>query len=145
MDTTHEAVGGSSTRDARVLDAPELRFDLARELEALRAEPGYADFGRSSKTLARSGPLRLVLTAARRGVEVGGAPEADGPVAVQVLAGRVSAAGDMAGPLGAGELAWFGTDAPWAVRADEDAALLLAIAGDDDEDQGDDDDGEDLR
>jgi hypothetical protein len=130
MHDTQETVGGSDTREPRVLDAPELRFDLAAELQGLRAEPGYADFGRSSKTLARSGPLRIVLTAARAGVEVGGAPDGDGPVAVQVLEGRVSTSGGTAlAPLGAGALAWFGQAGPWAVRVDEDAALLLAVAG----------------
>ena len=87
-----------------------------------------------------------MLTAARRGIELGGAPDGDGPLAMHVLEGRVSAAGDATGPLEAGEIAWFGTGAPWAVRIDEDAALLLAIAGDDHdlEPEGDADD-EDVR
>ena len=135
MQGTNAAVPhGSDTRDPRVLDAPELRFDLAAEIRALRGEPGYADFGRTAKTLARSGPLRIVLTAARAGTELGGAPEVDGPVTMQVLEGRVSTSGGAAlAPLGAGGLAWFGEAGTWAVRVDEDAALLLAVAGSDEE------------
>jgi hypothetical protein len=129
MEQAHDAVGGSDTRAPRILDAPELRFDLAAELAALRGEPGYADFGRTSKTLARSGPLRIVLTVARAGVELGGAPDGDGPVAIQVLDGRLATSSATAGaPLGAGTLAWFGQAGPWAVRVEEDAALLLSVA-----------------
>jgi hypothetical protein len=135
MTDTHDAVHGSDTRPARALDGTELRFDLAGEIRDLRAEPGYRQFGRTSKTLARSGPLRLVLTAARAGVELGGAPDGDGPLAVQVLDGRVStSAGSARDPLSGGTLAWFGQAGPWGLRVDEDAALLLAIAGGDEED-----------
>ena len=130
MNDTHDAVHGSDTRPARALDGAELRFDLPGEIRDLRAEPGYRDFGRSSKTLARSGPLRLVLTVARAGVELGGAPVGDGPLSVQVLDGRVSTSGGAArDPLSSGTLAWFGHAGPWALRVEEDAALLLAIAG----------------
>lgn len=133
----HETTGGSDTREPRALDAPELTFTLADELARLRDEPGYADFGRSSKTLARSGPLRVVLTAARSGVRVG-AETAEGPLAIQVLEGRVTGgrageAADAGGTIGAGGLAWFGAGGPWGVRVDEDAALLLTVAGDDHE------------
>ena len=102
---------------------------------ATRAEPGYGEFGRSSKTLARSGSLRLVLTAARAGVELGGAPDGNGPLAVQVLDGRVSTSGGVArDPLSDGDpRVWFGHEGPWGLRVDEDAALLLAIAGGDEE------------
>lgn len=131
MHETTETTSGSDTREPRALDAPELTFELREELDRLRAEPGYAQFGRSSKTLARSGPLRVVLTAARAGVEVG-AFEAEGPVAVHVLAGRVTGGKGDGAEYGAGSLIWFGAGGSWAVRIDEDAALLLAVAGNDD-------------
>lgn len=131
MDQPIPMTSGSDTREPRILTAPELTFDLRRELEQLRDEPGYADFGRSSKTLARSGPLRIVLTAAREGIEVG-AFEAEGPVAVQVLEGRLSDDRDGGLGFGPGSLIWFGAGGSWAVRVDEDAALLLSVAGHDD-------------
>src|SRR3954468_22714752 len=77
----NEQTGGTETRESRSLNEPLMAFDLASELEALRAEPAYRDNGRTSKTLARSGPLRLVLTAVRAGSELG-AEQPDGPVAV---------------------------------------------------------------
>jgi hypothetical protein len=125
-----ERTGGSDTRQPRTLDAPLLAFDLGSELEALRAEPEYHDYGRSSKTLARSGPLRLVLTAVRAGTELG-AERADGPVAVEVLEGRIATGpGDDA--VSAGSVAWFGGEGSWHLRVDDDGALLLSVVGDDD-------------
>jgi hypothetical protein len=132
-----ERTGGSDTRQPRALDAPLMAFDLASELEALRAEPEYRDNGRTSKTLARSGPLRLVLTAAKAGTELG-ADQPDGPVAIEVLEGRVAAGGGSSGgdgsseSLRAGSVAWFGGDAGWHLRVDDDGALLLSVVGDDD-------------
>jgi hypothetical protein len=132
----NEQTGGSETRDSRSLDEPVMAFDLRSELEALRAEAAYRDNGRTSKTLARSGPLRLVLTAVRAGTELG-AERPDGPVAVEVLEGRVAADGGADGAtegrqLGAGSVAWFGGDRAWHLRADDDGALLLSVVGDDD-------------
>ena len=135
MDHTNEAVGGSDTRPARLLDAPELQFRLAEELDRLRAEPEYSASGRSSMTLSRSGPLRVVLTAASAGTQIGGAPGSPGPLAVQVLQGRASYATDRE-PLEAGTLAWFGTGAPWAMHVDEEAGLLLTFPGEGDDPAG---------
>jgi len=131
----NEHTGGSGTRESRPLDAPLMAFDIASELQALRAEPAYRDNGRTSKTLARSGPLRLVLTAVRAGTELG-AERPDGPVAVEVLEGRLAADGgggrEGGRQLGAGSVAWFGGDRAWHVRMDDDGALLLSVVGDDD-------------
>jgi hypothetical protein len=140
----NERTGGSDTRAPRTLDAPLLAFDLASELEALRAEPEYREHGRTSTTLARSGPLRLVLTAVRAGTELG-AERPDGPVAVEVLEGRVAAdsgarstgSGDAsdgaeAETLSAGSVAWFRGDEAWHLRVDDDGALLLSVVGNDD-------------
>jgi ferric-dicitrate binding protein FerR (iron transport regulator) len=132
----NEQTGGSETRESRSLDEPLMAFDLAAELATLRAEPAYRDNGRTSKTLARSGPLRLVLTAVRAGTEMG-AERPDGPVAVEVLEGRVAAdAGtDGAGDgrqLGPGSVAWFAGERAWHLHMDDDAALLLSVVGDDD-------------
>ncbi len=130
MDRIHATTtSGSDVRDPRILDAPELTFNVENELERLRAESGYSEFGRTSITLARSGPLRVVLTAAREQVEIG-AFEADGPVLVQVLEGTVT---DPGGGVryGAGSLIWFSKGGAWSIRADSDAALLLSVANPD--------------
>lgn len=126
-----DTTSGSDTREARTLDAPEIAFELAAELDALRAEASYTDFGRTSKTLARSGPLRLVLTAVRAGVDVG-AHLAEGPIAIHVLEGEVVGSRDGSEDrFVAGTVAWFSAGGGWSVRAERDAALLLSVAGDD--------------
>lgn len=127
----HDTTSGSDTREPRALDAPEIGFDLAAELDALRAEAGYTDFGRTSKTLARSGPLRLVLTAVRAGSDVGAAL-AEGPIAIQVLEGEIAGTRDGSEDhFAAGTVAWFSAGGAWSVRAERDAALLLSVAADD--------------
>lgn len=119
--------GGSDSRDARALDAPVLGFDLARELEHLRGERGYDEFGRSSKTLAKGGNLRLVLTAARSGVRLG-EDDAEAPLAVHVLEGRVRVDRDgEALELDAGSVGWLGEGPGWALEAADDAAVLLSV------------------
>ena len=123
----NETTSGTDTREPRTLDAPALGFDVARELEQLRAEPGYGQFGRSSKTLAKGTNLRLVRTAARAGVEIGD-DDAEGAVAVHVLEGGVRATGEGDGlAFGAGQVVWFGEGGPWGVRVEQDAALLLSV------------------
>ena len=128
----HETTSGSGTRAARALNATEMTFDLAAELGALRVEPGYTDFGRSSRTLARSGPLRMVLTAVRAGTDLG-AQVAEGPLAIHVLEGEITSRRDgTEDSLAAGTVAWFSAGGAWSVRAERDAALLLSVAGNDD-------------
>jgi hypothetical protein len=123
----NETTSGSDTREARTLDDPVMGFDLLREVQLLRAEPGYAQFGRSSKTLGKGPNFRLVLTAARTGVDLGN-EDAEAPMAIQVLEGgvRVDRAGDGL-PFGAGSAIWFAEGGGWAVEVIEDAALLLSI------------------
>jgi hypothetical protein len=123
----HETTGGSDTREARPLNDPVMGFDLADETAILRAEPGYRDFGRSSKTLGKGVNVRLVLTAARAGVGLG-SNEADAPMAIQVLEGglRVDRAGDGT-PFGPGSAIWFAESGGWSVEVIEDAVLLLSI------------------
>jgi len=123
----NETTSGSDTREARTLDDPVMGFDLEREVELLRAEPGYTQFGRSSKTLGKGPNFRLVLTAARAGVDLGN-EDAEAPMAIQVLEGgvRVDRAGDGL-PFGAGSAIWFAEGGGWAVEIIEDAALVLSI------------------
>ena len=122
-----DMTSGSDSREARTLDDPVMGFELDREVDLLRREPGYGDFGRSSKTLGKGPNFRLVLTAARAGVEIGN-EDAEAPMAMQVLAGRVAV--DRAGAgatFGPGCAIWFAEGGGWAVRVQEDAALVLSI------------------
>jgi quercetin dioxygenase-like cupin family protein len=129
----NDTTSGSETREARTLDDPVMGFDLEREVALLRAEPGYAQFGRSSKTLGKGAHFRLVVTAARAGTAIGN-EEADDAVAVQVLEGTVTVEPGGAGtPVGRGSVIWFSAGEDWSVRVEQDAALVLSIGwpGDD--------------
>ena len=123
----NETTSGSDTREARSLDDPVMGFDLLREVELLRAEPGYQQFGRSSKTLGKGDNFRLVLTAARTGVDLGN-EDAEASMAIQVLHGgiRVDRSGDGL-PFGPGSAVWFAQGGGWSVEVIEDAALVLSI------------------
>ena len=85
----NDTTSGSDSREARTLDDPVMGFELGREVALLREEPGYRQFGRSSKTLGKSPHFRLVVTAARAGTEIGN-EEADDAMAIQVLDGSVT-------------------------------------------------------
>jgi hypothetical protein len=119
--------GGSETREARGLDDPVMGFDLIREAELLRAEPGYTEFGRSSKTLGKDDHFRLVLTTAKTGVDIGN-EDAEAAMAITVLEGgiRVDRAGDGL-PFGPGSVVWFAGGDGWSVEIIEDAAILLSM------------------
>lgn len=122
-----DTTSGSDTRQSRPLHGPLMTFDLAPEIEQLRAEPSWASFGRSSKTLAKASGFRVVLSVVRAGVELGD-QDARAPLAVQVLQGSVSAGrGGERALISTGGLAWLSEGAGWAVKAEEDAALLLSV------------------
>jgi hypothetical protein len=71
----NDLTSGSDSREARTLDDPVMGFELDREIALLREEPGYAQFGRSSKTLGKSRHFRLVATAARAGTSATRTPK----------------------------------------------------------------------
>ena len=123
----NETTSGSDSREARALDDPVMGFELAREVALLREEPGYEQFGRTSKTLGKSPHFRLVAMAARAGTAIGN-EEADDAMAIHVLEGSVTV--DRAGAgmaFGPGTAIWFAEGRDWSVRVDRDAALLLSI------------------
>ena len=96
MDTsergTPERPAGETTaspqRPAQRLAGPALRFDLAAEAEALRAEEAWGRFDRNAKTLSKEGDLRVVLTALKPGARLA-EHRADAHVVVQTVSGRV--------------------------------------------------------
>jgi len=129
----HDTTSGSDSREPRTLDALVMGFELGREVARLREEPGYRQFGRSSKTLGKGPHFRLVLTAARAGTEIGN-EAADDAMAIQVIEGSVTVDGGSTGrggstgmTFGPGSAIWFAEGADWTVRADRDAALVLSI------------------
>ena len=123
----NDITSGSDSREARTLDDPIMGFELDREVALLREEPGYAQFGRSSKTLGKSEHLRFVVTAARAGADLGD-DDTEAAMAIQVLDGSVTVGRAGAGMrFGPGSAIWVAEGERWAVRVEEDAALVLSI------------------
>jgi len=122
--------GGSDSRESRRLAGPALTFDLDRELPRLRQEGDYGINGRNARTLVKEDGLRVVVVAARDGVEVGDA-EADGALSVHVLQGHGRfASGQVQARLGEGQIAMVSAGQPWSFVAEEDAGFLLTLAFD---------------
>jgi len=112
----------------RPLAGPSLTFHLAEQLGSLRGEEAYQRSGRSGRTLAKSGRLRVVLLAAGDGVAIG-THQADSPMTLQVLEGGLHYR-DEGGEydLRAGDLLYFGPGNAEDIRATGDTALLLTIS-----------------
>jgi quercetin dioxygenase-like cupin family protein len=124
----------------RSLAGPMLTFRLADQIAELRGEDTYRRSGRSGRTLAKSGRLRVVLTVLSPGTLVG-THQAESPMTVQVLEGRIRFRMDATEhTLEAGELLYFGAGDAHDIRADgEETAFLLtlsAIGGDVDSAEG---------
>ena len=75
-------------REERPLSAPWLLFRISEQLERLKQEPEWKDRGHDSLTLMKSPGLTVVLIAMRAG-EVMREHQASGPVAIQIIQGRV--------------------------------------------------------
>jgi quercetin dioxygenase-like cupin family protein len=124
MDTT----SGSDDRESRALRDPLMRFDLSAEIDRLTSEHKWNDDGKNSIVLAKDARLRVLLTVLRSGARVGD-DDADGPITVQVLGGRVTAEHEgRSETLGDGELATIEAGGAWSVEAADDSAILLTIA-----------------
>lgn len=100
-----------------------LRF--ANEIGMLKREPGWQRDTRLAKTLAKEGPLAVVLSLVRAGTTV---HQATGPVTLQCLEGtlRVHYAGHPL-ELVAGEMIVLDTDIPHSHEAITDCAVLLTM------------------
>lgn len=117
----------------RPLAGPMLTFDLAQQLSELRQEEAYRRSGRAGRTLAKSGRHRVTLVALAEDHEVG-IHQADSPLTVQVLEGKVRfRMSDGEHELEAGHLLYFGAGDAHDVRATRESALLLTLSavGDD--------------
>jgi quercetin dioxygenase-like cupin family protein len=117
----------------RPLAGPMLSFDLERQLNELRRDESYHRSGRAGRTLAKSGRLRITLTAMAAG-NVIGTHQADSPMTVHVLRGhiRFRVSGEER-DLRQGELLFFGPGDAHDIRAEEESVLLLTLSavGDD--------------
>jgi quercetin dioxygenase-like cupin family protein len=120
---------------SRPLAGPLLTFTLAEQLDALRAEDSYGRSGRAGRTLAKSGRLRLVLTAMQTG-NVIGTHQAESPMTIHVLEGHIRyRAADGEHELRQGEVLFFGPGDAHDITAQTDSSLLITISaiGDDHE------------
>ena len=117
----------------RPLAGASLTFDLAEQLGELRTEEAYRRSGRTGRTLAKSGRLRMTMVALAEGVEVG-THHADSPLTIQVLEGRITyRIGEEEHRLEKGQVLYFGPGEAHDIRARAESALLLTISaiGDD--------------
>jgi quercetin dioxygenase-like cupin family protein len=114
--------------EARTLDAPLLRLDLAQELADVRRDDAYKTGGHNAKTLARYPDLRLVLIALDGGKRLE-QHQTKGRVSIHVIEGKVTIGLDTEKvELGAGCLLEVAPGAAHDVEAMEPSALLLTIA-----------------
>jgi quercetin dioxygenase-like cupin family protein len=113
----------------RPLTGPNLTFDLSEHLAEMRQDEAYRRSGRSGRTLAKDGPLRLTLVALAAGVEVD-THQAETPLTLQPLEGRIRyRIGEERHELGAGQILYFGPGHARDIKALEETALLLTITG----------------
>jgi quercetin dioxygenase-like cupin family protein len=112
----------------RPLAGSSLTFDLREQLAELRSEDAYRRSGRTGRTLAKSGRLRMTMVALADGVEVG-THHADSPLTIHVLEGGITyrVEGEEHA-LQAGQVLYFGPGEAHDIRAVEDSALLLTIS-----------------
>jgi quercetin dioxygenase-like cupin family protein len=117
----------------RPLSGPMLSFDLAVQLDELRAEEAYERSGRSGRTLAKAGRMRLVLVAMAEG-NIIGTHQAHSPMTIHVLEGslRFRIASEVH-ELRAGQVLFFGPGDAHDILATDPSALLITISaiGDD--------------
>lgn len=102
-------------------------FDLAREIDALRASPQYREHGHAGRTLIKTATLRIVLVVLHRGKRLAEHSVAE-PISIQVLGGRIRV--DLPGcPIdqGIGRLISVSPGVPHDVEALTDAAFLLTL------------------
>jgi quercetin dioxygenase-like cupin family protein len=104
-----------------------LRFHLSDERAKAADASTLAQYGRSSRTLVKEGPLRVVLVVVAPGGEI--APHhAGGPITVQVLEGDLRfRAGESEHELASGDMLVVGAGVEHAVRSEGGGAFLLTV------------------
>jgi quercetin dioxygenase-like cupin family protein len=126
--TAGHTTSGTDRRAAHALAGEGLVFRLADEVRELREDLGRASGGRSSKTLAKAGGLRVTLVMLDAGVTL--EPEAAaGGASLQVLEGRLRVQADgEEWELAPGDPVALGHNLREPVRAIEQSAFLVTVA-----------------
>ena len=107
--------------------ASYLEFDLARELEQLHHEPGWAS-GQNAKTLIKYDDFRVVLTALKAGTRIP-RHQTEGRISIHAVAGRIQVrAQGRTFDLSTGSLLALDRGLTHDVEALQDSALLLTVA-----------------
>ena len=118
----------SGEREARLLSAPPMRFELGAEAERLRGERQYAAGDRNATTFAKIDWFRLTLVALKDGATFSEADQR-GCVALQALEGTVVVrVADQTAEIGTGELAVIAPGQPWVAVATGASLLLVHLA-----------------
>ena len=119
---------GSPERSAQRLEAPEMAFDLALELDGLHRERSWATAERNGKTLIREPDFRVVLTAMHAGTRLA-QHDADARITIQTVQGHLRAVlPDRAVDLPLNHLLALDRNVRHEVEALEDSAFLLTLA-----------------
>jgi len=113
----------------RPLAGKPLRFHLGTDAPTdLIDEDALARAGRTARTLIKDGPLRVTLVALASG-GVLAEHQANGPITVQVLSGRIRfRVGDEDWVLEEGDLLSLGAAISHSVDAEQRSVFLLTVA-----------------
>lgn len=122
------STSGSDDREPRPMIEPLMLFDVATEIERLRAEEQWAEGDRASKMLAKDVDFRVLLSVMRVGARLT-EEDGDARVSIQMLDGgaRLDVGRDEH-KLPPGALAVVNAGTPWALTASGDCAVLLTLA-----------------
>ena len=117
----------SGARPARTLSPALEVLDLGAEGVGLLAEPEWSDGDRNSKTLLKTGTLRVVLTALRAGALMDN-DDPDESITIQTLQGTLTVRVDAEEvTVGMGQLVCLAGGDPWRVLAASDSLFLLVV------------------
>jgi quercetin dioxygenase-like cupin family protein len=127
MSTTHTTTG-TDRRQAHQLSGDGLVFRLADEIDELRRDLKTASGGRTAKTLAKSGNLRVTLVVLDANATM--APEASsGGATIHMLDGRMRVQSDgSAREMGPGELVVLEKNLREPIHAIDQSAFLVTVA-----------------
>ncbi|HLZ33192.1 MAG TPA: hemerythrin domain-containing protein [Nitrospira sp.] len=110
------------------LDAPLLTFDLRGLVQQIKNEPAWRKGERSTMPLFKTERMRVMLVALPAGMKLS-SHQADGPITVQVIEGRIAfTAESQTVTLAEGQMLSLQAGLPHAVDAPEDAVFLLTVA-----------------
>jgi quercetin dioxygenase-like cupin family protein len=126
--TRGHATSGTAVREARPLSGQGLTYHLADEIRQLRDDLELRTAGRTAKTLAKSGNLRLTLILLSAGSTL--EPEAAaGGASLHVLEGHLQVQADgQTLDLRPGELVVLSENLREPAQAVDDCAFLVTVA-----------------